>query len=78
MLHWLYTYVASICFKCFSCFKRMLQVFMWMLYMLHWLCTYVVSVCFKCFSCFKRMLQVFYLNVAHVTVHIHICCKRMF
>jgi hypothetical protein len=27
MLHWLYTYVASVCFKYFSSFKRMLQVF---------------------------------------------------
>jgi hypothetical protein len=27
MLQWLYTYVASVCFKCFSCFRRMLQVF---------------------------------------------------
>jgi hypothetical protein len=27
MLHWLYTYVASVCFKYFSYFKHMLQVF---------------------------------------------------
>jgi hypothetical protein len=27
MLHWLYTYVASVCLKCFIYFKRMLQVF---------------------------------------------------
>ena len=27
MLHWLYTYVAIVYFKYFSCFKRMLQVF---------------------------------------------------
>jgi hypothetical protein len=27
MLQWLYTYVASIHFKCFSCFRSMLQVF---------------------------------------------------
>jgi len=27
MSQWLYTYVASVCFKYFSCFKRMLQVF---------------------------------------------------
>jgi hypothetical protein len=27
MLHWLYTYVASVCFKYFSCFKHMFQVF---------------------------------------------------
>ena len=27
MLQWLYTYAANAHFKCFSCFKRMLQVF---------------------------------------------------
>jgi hypothetical protein len=27
MLHWLYTYVVSVCFKYLSCFKHMLQVF---------------------------------------------------
>jgi hypothetical protein len=27
MLQWLYTYVASVCFKCFTYFRRMLQVF---------------------------------------------------
>jgi DNA-directed RNA polymerase subunit N (RpoN/RPB10) len=61
-------------------------------WMLQWLYAYVVSVCFKCFSCFKRMLQVFYLDVAYVTVHIHmlqayvvnvlsvsnICCRKWF
>jgi hypothetical protein len=25
MLQWLYTYVASVCSKCFICFRRMLQ-----------------------------------------------------
>jgi hypothetical protein len=25
MLQWLYTYIASACFKCFTCFRRMLQ-----------------------------------------------------
>ena len=27
MLQWLYTHIASIYFKCFSCFRRMFQVF---------------------------------------------------
>jgi hypothetical protein len=27
MLQWLYIYIASVCFKCFSYSKRMLQVF---------------------------------------------------
>jgi hypothetical protein len=39
---------------------------------------YVTSVCFKCFSYFKRMMQVFYLDVAYVTLVVHVCCKYMF
>jgi hypothetical protein len=106
----LYRYVANVCLKCFSCFKRMLQVFhlnvayivviihvyckcvfqMFQLFhldvacfyldvhMLQWLYTYVASVYSKCFTFFIRMLQVFYLDVAYVTVVIHICCKHMF
>jgi hypothetical protein len=27
MLLWLYTHISSICFKCFICFRRILQVF---------------------------------------------------
>jgi hypothetical protein len=38
----------------------------------------VVSVCFKYFSSFKRMLQMFHLDVAHVAVAIHVCCKSVF
>jgi hypothetical protein len=34
MLPWLYTYVESVLSKYFSCFRRMLQVFIWMLHML--------------------------------------------
>jgi hypothetical protein len=71
ILQWLYMYVASICFKYFNCFKRMLQVF-------YLNVVYVTSVCFKYFSCFKCMLQMFYLDVAIVAVVIHICWKRMF
>jgi hypothetical protein len=41
MLLWLYMYVASVHFKCLSCFKRMLQMF------------YVLNVS----TIFKRMLQ---------------------
>jgi hypothetical protein len=78
MLYWLYTYFASVCFKYFICFRRMLQVFYLYVYMLQWLYTYVESVCFKCFICFKRMLQIFYVDVAYVAVAIHIYCERMF
>jgi hypothetical protein len=41
MLHWLYTYVASVYFKYFTCFKRMLH-------MLQCSYTYVASICCKC------------------------------
>jgi hypothetical protein len=62
MLHWLYTYVANVCFKCFSCFKRTLQVFYldvtYVALPIHMLQEYVVNVssvsdvcCSKCFSC---------------------------
>jgi hypothetical protein len=44
--------------------------------MLHWLYTYVASVYVS--AIFKSMLQVFYLDIAYVTVAIHICCKCMF
>jgi hypothetical protein len=54
ILHWLYTYFASVCFSCFQTYVA--SVFIWMFYVLHWLYTYVASVCFKYFSCFKRML----------------------
>jgi hypothetical protein len=51
-LHWLYTYVASVCFKCFSCFKHMLQVFL--------------SGCCICCDGYTRILQVYVLNVSFV------------
>jgi hypothetical protein len=47
--------VASVCSKCFICFRRMLQVF-------YLDVAYVASVCFKYFNCFRRMLrQVFHV-----------------
>jgi hypothetical protein len=49
MLHWLYTYVASVCFKCFNCFKRMLQMF----------CLDVAYVAVPIHICCKHILQVF-------------------
>jgi hypothetical protein len=61
-------------FKCFICFRRMLQVFIWMLHMFKLLYTYVASVYLKYFICFRPKLQVFYLDVAVV---IHICSKRI-
>jgi hypothetical protein len=78
MLQWLYTYVASVCFKCFSYSKCMLQVFYIDVVYVALLYIYVASVCYKCFSYFKCMLQVLYLDVAYVTMVIHIYYKRMF
>jgi hypothetical protein len=87
LLQWLYTYVASVFYKSFSCFIWMLHVFHLdvayvavaihvccksMFQIFHLLYTYVASLCFKYFTCFKRMLQVFYLDVAYVAVIIHI------
>ena len=46
MVHWLYTYVASVCF---SCFKRMLQVFL-------------SRFCICC-SVHTHMLQAFVVNI---------------
>jgi hypothetical protein len=78
MLQWLYMYVASVCSKCFSYFRRVLHVFclgvayvlhlcckcfIWILYMFH---TYITSVLFGCCICFTLMLQVFHPNVAYV------------
>jgi hypothetical protein len=67
MLHWLYTYVVSVCFKCFICFKRILQVFYldvaYVAMLIHIYCkriivkiSSVLNVC--CNKCF--MLQVFH------------------
>jgi hypothetical protein len=46
---------------------------------------HVAKVCFKCFKCFRGMLQVFQmdvakidLDVAHVAIAIHVCCKSLF
>jgi len=68
----LYTYVASVCFKCFSYFKHMLQVF----YLDVAYVAMAIHVCWKCmfqmFQLFKRMLQMFYLYVA---LAIHVYCK---
>jgi hypothetical protein len=46
---------------------------------------HVAKVYFKCFRCFRGMLQVFHINVAkvdldvaHVAIAIHVCCKSLF
>jgi hypothetical protein len=49
MLQWLYTYVASVCSKYFTCFRRMLQVF-------YLDVTYVTNIYFNCFSMLQQVL----------------------
>jgi hypothetical protein len=74
----IYMHVASVCYKCFMCFIRTLQVF-------HLDVAYVCNdfqvfprcfasvsdVCCKCFSCFRHMLQVFHLGDAKVDLVLH-------
>jgi hypothetical protein len=78
MLKWLCTCVASICFKCFSYFKRMLQVFhldvAYVVVAIHVRCKYV----FQMFQLFYLGVACFHLNIAYVAVTIHVCCKCMF
>jgi hypothetical protein len=74
MLQWLYTCVASVCFKCFSSFKRMLQVFDLDV-------TYIAVAIYACCKCVFQMFQLlrldvawFHLDVAYVAVTIHVYC----
>jgi hypothetical protein len=70
MLHWLYMYVANICFKCFICFRRMLYVF----YMYVSYVAMAVHVCCKCmFYLFQTYVTMFYLDVAYSLRHKNKC-----
>jgi hypothetical protein len=55
----LYTYVSSVCSKCFICFRRMLRVFQFDVAKLDRDATYICN----CFSVFIRVPQVFHLDV---------------
>jgi hypothetical protein len=78
MLQWLCMYAVSVCSKCFTCFRPMLQVF-------HLDVAYVA-----CCICFRHMLPASIQNVSSVSdvcckyvyldvvVAIHICCKCIF
>jgi hypothetical protein len=73
MLQWLYTYVSSVCSKCFICFLDVRgKCFIWMLHMFHTYVASVLSGCYICLQwffksfrvfckCFRRILQVFQL-----------------
>ena len=86
MLQVFHRHVASVCSKCFVCFRRMLQAFLsgCCICFIHMLQAYILNVsivsflgCSTFFQVAVRffMLQVFYLNVAYV---LHIYCKCMF
>jgi hypothetical protein len=72
VLQWVYMYVASVCSKCFGCFRRMLHVF-------YLGVAYVSHLCCKCFirmlHIFSHiyMMQVFHLDVAYVLQWLHTC-----
>jgi hypothetical protein len=72
ILQWLYVYVASVFLKCFSCL-------VWMSYVAVVIHACILHVYFPNVSSVSDICcKMFYLNVAYVTVVIHICCKRMF
>jgi hypothetical protein len=79
MVQWLYTYVASVWFKYFSCFKRMSQVFYldvaYVAFAIHICCKYM----FQMFQPFQTYVaSVLSGCCIYVAVAIHICCKHMF
>jgi hypothetical protein len=80
ILQWLYTYVASVCSKCFIYFPSVhykcvymdvayvsrirCKCFIWMLHMFF----NDISSVFRCFcKCFRRMFQVFQMHVSSVS-----------
>jgi hypothetical protein len=70
--------IARVCFKCFICFKHMLQVF----YQDIAYVAVAIHICCKCvfqmFQLFHLYIACFYLDVAYVPLAIHICCKCIF
>ena len=77
MLQWLYMYIASICFKCFTYFRPMLQVFhldVAYVVMLQMFQTHVASASIQNVSSVSAVhCKCVYLDVV---VAIHICCKK--
>jgi hypothetical protein len=63
MLLWLYTYISSVSFKCFTYFRLMLQVFYLNDVKVDLIVAYVAM---NIHVCFKRMLQVFHLFQTYV------------
>jgi hypothetical protein len=74
MLLWIYTYVSGLRFKCFRCFRLMLQVFHLDVIKVDLNVAYIgmaIHACFKCFICFRYMLQMFCLDVSKVDLVLH-------
>ena len=73
------THVASLCFKCFMCFERMLRVFHLDISKVDLGVAHVANGYTRLFqshvpnvsSVFRRMLQMFHLNVSKVDQVLH-------
>jgi hypothetical protein len=72
MLQWLHTHVSSVCFKCFTCFRLMLQVFHLDVAKVDLDVAYVAMTIHACFKhifqvhLFQTYVAVFYLDVLNV------------
>jgi hypothetical protein len=81
MLQWLYTYVASVCSKCFLLFKYMLQVclsvccicFTHTLQVFYLDVAYVFQWSFKCFQVFWQVFQTYVSSVSNTCFKCFIC-----
>jgi hypothetical protein len=63
ILLWLYTYVSSVCFEYFRCFRLKLQVFHLNVAKVDLNVAYVAM---TIYACFKQMFQVFHLFQTYV------------
>jgi hypothetical protein len=77
----LYTYVSSVCSKCFVCFRRILQVFYLDIAKLDWDVAYIyICKCFMCFHIFfNGYIRVFKFFLVCLLVYVASvssrCCK---
>jgi hypothetical protein len=76
MLQRLYTYVASVCSKCFIYFFQtyVASAFIWMLYMFH---TYLASVFFSMLHIFCNGFFKCFYNVSYTCFKCFICLQTM-
>jgi hypothetical protein len=78
-----FPYVANVCFRCFSRFKGMLQLFLMDVAKVDWDVAYVASVSETCCKRMFKMFHLFYTYVASVLIRMfayvsYICCNNMF